>query len=84
MNTQDARKLSTRVAKESSNVVVRFGRTNGRDCLHLRQMGKELASETIYSEEEWNLHPWNFANRPKKKKQVYPDILNAVANKEAA
>lgn len=87
MNTLEARKLATRIAKESSGVIVKFGRTNGRHCLHLCQSGKDakyIMSETIYSVEEWNLHPWNFANRPKKKIQIDPDILNGVANKEAA
>lgn len=68
MDTQESRKLATRVAKESSSVVIKFGRTKGKNCLHLRLLGDTPDSQTIYSVEEWNLHPWNFANRPKKKK----------------
>jgi hypothetical protein len=85
MDTQESRKLATRVAKESTNVVVKFGKTNGRNCLHLRVLGESPDSQTIYSVEEWNLHQWNHANRPKKKKAADNlEIQDAVANKEAA
>jgi hypothetical protein len=89
-----ARALATRVAKESSNVTVRFGETNGRICLHLRlrkSKDPSTASETIYSVEEWNLHPWNNANRPRKTNNEkvdeaadHHDLLEAIANKESA
>jgi protein-tyrosine-phosphatase len=74
-----ARKLATRVVKES-DAIVRFGKTNGRNCLHIRA---QRMSETIYSVFDWEEHRWNRANKPRKAR-VDPDILSAVANKEAA
>lgn len=95
LTTDAQRKLATRVAKESDKVTVRFGHTNGRPCLHLSLHGSKdpsTSAETIYSVQEWNLHPWNNANKPRKKKvsgdtaadQQDLDVLDAVANREAA
>lgn len=93
--TDAQRKLATRVAKESNKVTVRFGHTNGRPCLHLRlheNKDPSTSAETIYSVQEWNLHPWNNANKPRKKRDGGDiaaedqdiDVLDAVANREVA
>lgn len=71
----DARKLATRVAKESDGIV-RFGKTNGEVCLHIRC---DRQSETIYSEPQWEDHRWNRSNRPRKR-QATAEIMEAVAN----
>lgn len=86
MSPAEIKKLATRIAKESNNVVMKFGKTNGRPCLHLNHTApkdKSRSSFTIYSSDEWHIHPWNNANRPKTK-AIDPDIAAAVANKEAA
>lgn len=88
--TQDtAKKLATRVAKESDGIV-RFGKTNGRICLHIRVPAKPAAgddigkqqqagSETVYSVAEWDNHRWNRNNKPRKKKQQGKDELFVAA-----
>ena len=58
------RELASRVAKQSSGVSVKFGRTNGQDVLHLirrrNDEGRTSASVTIpATAPAWNLHPWN-------------------------
>jgi hypothetical protein len=86
MSPKESKQLATRVAKESDNVVVRFGKTNGRHCLHLNDTKPKDASRssfTIFNEQEWAESPYNHANRPRKAKRVDPDIAAAVANKEA-
>jgi hypothetical protein len=79
LTVDDARKLGTRVAKESEGIV-RFGITNGRHCLHIRCEGQ---SNTIYTAAEWDAHRFNRLNR-KREKRADRDVLDAVANKEAA
>lgn len=65
LTDKEARKLATRIAKESDGVSVKFGRINGKLALHLiRHQSKTLpaASETIFSEPDWVDHPWNRNN----------------------
>lgn len=62
MTISDARSLAKQVAKQSKNVVIKIGETNGRRCLHLISAKKnERASETIFEQSEWNTHRWNEA-----------------------
>lgn len=56
MSESEARALATRIAKESNGVSVRFGRTNGRVCLHLVNRDAHK-SVTIYSRAEWSENP---------------------------
>lgn len=69
--------LATVVAKQSSGVSVRLGKTNGQPVLHLirRQRGAtEAASLTIpATQTDWDLHPWNHNNAPKKAKKKDKD-----------
>jgi len=46
---------------------VRFGRTNGRACLHLknRDLRKSI---TIFAPAAWDECEWNFVNRRKAEK----------------
>lgn len=76
------RALAKLVAKQSRGVTVKFGRTNGRECLHLKS-GKQ--SLTIYTGTEWDLHQWNTQNAPTKRQQreIDRDIAAAIENKEA-
>lgn len=81
MTTQQAKALGTTVAKTSSGVRVKFGQTNGRPCLHLLY---DRQSHTIYSEAEWEDHPENRVNKPRRPRATFdPAIRAAVANKEA-
>lgn len=86
MDLAAARKLATRVAKESDDVRVKFGETNGKVCLHLIVVGGRRYSNTIFTEAEWSDHPENKYNRPRRREvseQVDEAIISAVANKEA-
>lgn len=63
MKQLSPRELASRVAKQSSGVSIKFGRTNGQDVLHLIRRQKEnvtAASDTIPATvTAWLLHPWN-------------------------
>lgn len=87
MTQKEARELATRVAKESHGVRVKFGRTNGRECLHLIVNHPDQGfsySETIYESWEWEEHEENYAARPKRREQREDQaVKEAVANKEA-
>lgn len=94
MTEDQARKLATRVAKES-DAIIRFGVTNGRRCLHIRVAAKPAAgddmgserragSETIYDGLGWDDHKWNNINKRRREKRQDRDVLDAVANREAA
>lgn len=89
LKDKQARELSTQVAKQSTGVSVKLGRTNGRPVLHLIQHRaddakppREAESFTIASEAEWAAHPWNRHNQPKPKKKI-DGLDEAIANKEA-
>jgi hypothetical protein len=75
MQQLSPRKLATKIAKESHGVVIRQGRTNGQDVLHLQRLRDEAkkveaASLTIPAKlSEWTYHPWNALNAPKPKKE---------------
>jgi hypothetical protein len=79
MKQLSPRELSTKIAKESSGIVIRVGRTNGKDVLHLRRQrndekGIEAASVTIPATvTAWDLHEWNPLNNPKPKKKREDD-----------
>lgn len=60
MNSVEARKLATVVAKQSSGVSVKIGQTNGVAVLHL--IKKTGTSETIFHAWQWAEHPWNSQN----------------------
>lgn len=88
LTDKQARELSTRVAKNSSGVSVKLGRTNGHPVLHLIQREdpnskppREAESVTIASEAEWDAHPWNSYNKPREKRET--GLIEAIANKEA-
>lgn len=92
LTERTARELSHAVVKQSHGVSVRTGRTNGRPILHLIQrenpsQGREAASETIASAAEWNLHRWNTANAPRKRRDTEEGLglvtNDIIANKEA-
>lgn len=68
MNADEARKLATKVAKESSNVTVKLGRTNGRAVLHLKHRG--ASSVTIAEPWQWSEHAWNNNNRPTRREEA--------------
>ena len=56
--------LTRRIVNESHGVHVKVGRTNGRPAYHL--VNDHLRqSQTIYTQGEWDTHPWNYDNRPK-------------------
>lgn len=69
------REIARRIAKETSGISVREGRTNGKPVLHLKRRrndakGITAASVTIPATAmEWDLHPWNPYNQPKPKKE---------------
>ena len=96
LDKDSARKLATRVVKESEGGIIKFGRTNGRNCLHIRVPAKPPAGDaigavqsaqsiTIYSEFEWDESPLNVNNKPRKKKVAEDDLVirDAIANREA-
>lgn len=65
MTDKEARKLATRVAKQSDGVSVKVGRTNGQPVLHLiKRQSKtaQAASDTIATEPDWVDHSWNRDN----------------------
>jgi hypothetical protein len=64
MSDKEARLLARQVAKQSK-CIVKFGKTNGRNCLHLRLPGN--GSETIYTPAEWTYHRWNRNNEKKER-----------------
>lgn len=70
MTDQEARNLAQRIPKESiRNASAKVGRTNGRPCIHVRDLDpadKSRSSDTIYTEGEWLAHPLNKRNRPAK------------------
>lgn len=78
MTDQEARNLGRTVAQTSHGVRVKFGKTNGLNCLHLIS---NCGSRTIYSAAEWDAHP---ANRPRKPRHnIDADLMSAVRNQEA-
>ncbi len=83
--SREVAKLAETIRQEQGVRVI-YGRTNGRDCLHLvknERMDKPVRlSFTIYSQAEWDHHPWNSAAR-KKDKQENTEVLAAVANRGA-
>lgn len=58
LTPETARKLATRVAKESAGVSVKIGETNGKPVLHLihRDLRKSV---NLVNEADWAEHPWN-------------------------
>lgn len=56
--SDEGRKLARRIVKEAPGVRVKFGNTNGRECLHVYIPGATLG-RTIYSAGEWENHPAN-------------------------
>lgn len=88
LTAESARKLATRVAKESSGVSVKIGETNGMPVLHLvsRNLPSKFAARNVESEADWDEHPWNRYNsqpRPQKERRAIEGVAEAVANKEA-
>lgn len=84
MTILEARKLATRIVKESNNVIVKFGITNSRNCLHLRHTSAPRESQTIYDAADWDIHDWNYTVKKRAEDTVLDGVLDAVANKEAA
>lgn len=74
------------VVRKEGGVSIKFGRTNGRDCLHLKSRDKAtygtLSSFTIYEPWEWDEHPWNWIAR-KEHKAASQELQEAVSNKDA-
>lgn len=77
LTEKTATELATRVAKQSSGVKVKFGRTNGQAVLHLVRKHPEVGddgsirgSETIKSVSDWDQHRWNRYNQPKQPKEA--------------
>lgn len=58
LSEDDARKLARRIVKDSPDVRVKFGNTNGRITLHVYVPGSSV-SRTIYNEAGWDSHPAN-------------------------
>jgi hypothetical protein len=86
LTAESARKLATRVAKESNGVSVKIGQTNGHPVLHLvnRNMPSKFAARNVTSEADWDEHPWNRQNAPRQKERKQIEgLAEAVANKEA-
>jgi hypothetical protein len=88
LTAESARKLATRVAKESNGVSVKIGETNGKPVLHLvnRNMPSKFAARDLVSEADWDEHPWNrYNSQPRSQKERRPieGVAEAVANKEA-
>lgn len=54
-----ARKFGKKIVKDASNVRVKFGKTNGRICLHVFVPGHDTSGRTIYTPGEWENHPAN-------------------------
>ena len=47
---------------------MKVGRTNGRPAYHIIHSGLRQ-SQTIYTQGQWDTHPWNDYNRPKASKE---------------
>lgn len=62
MSDKEARLLARQIAKQSK-CLIKFGKTNGRNCLHVKLPG--VGSETFYQLSEWTYHRWNFNNQKK-------------------
>lgn len=62
-----ARELAKQIVKDSKNVRVSFGRTNGQIVLHTFIPGDNKMGRTIKSAAEWDDHPAN--NRHKRNKE---------------
>jgi hypothetical protein len=71
MDFDEARKLATRVAKESAGISVKFGETNGETILHLinRDIPGKIASRNLTNAADWAEHPWNKYNNKEKHEQ---------------
>lgn len=54
-----ARKFGKKIVKDASDVRVKFGKTNGRICLHVFVPGHDTSGRTIYTPGEWENHPAN-------------------------
>lgn len=86
LDPESARKLATRVAKESGGISVKIGSTNGVPVLHLvnRNLPSKYAARDLTSVAEWDEHPWNRQNAPRQKeRRAIEGVAEAVANKEA-
>ena len=86
MTAQEARTLATEIAKHSDGVSVKFGQTNGQHVLHLvvrAIQGRPASSQTITEPWEWDDHPANKSVQRRKRDNIDPAILSAVANREA-
>lgn len=76
-----ARKFGKQVVKDGSNVRVKFGKTNGRICLHVFVPGATLG-RTIYTPGEWENHPANQRQRRNKNFAAEQPIEALMANKD--
>ncbi len=59
LTESEARALGKQIAKDSSNVRVKFGTTNGSPVLHVFVPGDNENGRTIRSAAEWEDHPAN-------------------------
>lgn len=66
LSEREARHLGRQVVKDSKDVRVKFGMTNGRRCLHIRSTTEPRESRTIYSSAGWDEHPANYSARAAK------------------
>lgn len=84
MTPDESRALGVRVVKECNGAIVKFGRTNGKICLHVKH-GK--LSRTFFSAADWESkkNPFREFRRKKTKDQRNDDIAitQAVRNREA-
>ena len=66
-----AKKLGTQIVKDANGARVKFGKTNGKPCLHI--MFDRKAS-TIYDASEWERHPFNNVGRKKQKRDKREEL----------
>lgn len=55
---KEARALGKQGVKDCTDALVKFGTTNGRIALHVRDTGRRQ-SRTVYSEADWEVCPLN-------------------------
>lgn len=67
LTEKQSRELAKQIVKDSKNVRVSFGRTNGQIVLHTFIPGNKWMGRTIKSAAEWDDHPAN--ERHKRNKQ---------------
>lgn len=59
LSEKDARDLGRTIAKQASNVRVKFGTVNGHRVLHVFVPGANDMSRNVFTIGDWEMHPAN-------------------------